>query len=296
MILVTGGTGLTGQFVVAELLRRGQRVRVLAREGSQSLTPVGAELSLGDLGDLASLRRAVTGVSAIVHAACTFTDSAVDIAAMQTLLDGWQDGSFVFISSLDVYGFAQGRPITEEHPLSESYGDYGRGKVICERLLAEAATEAGRSDFVMLRAPHIWGPHPKARQRLLSPKLQNGEPIVLPGADEAEWSQYQDVWIDVRDLAWVVAESLERPAGGPLNVLAGHFAWHDLFAELTRLTGSKSALIHKPLAEISEEEQPRKEIYAQTWHFSDEKLRGHYGFSPRYAFQQTLYDTMMTNP
>jgi hypothetical protein len=30
---------------------------------------------------------------------------------------------------------------------------------------------------------------------------ERGEPIVLPGAEEAEWAHYGDAWIDVRDLA-----------------------------------------------------------------------------------------------
>jgi nucleoside-diphosphate-sugar epimerase len=293
MILITGGTGLTGQFVVEELLQRGQTVRVLARDESRSRVPEGAHLAIGDLADLDSLRRATAGVTGIVHAACTFTDSAVDLAAMQALLDGWHDGAFVFISSLDVYGFAQVMPITEEHPLSETYGDYGRGKVACERLLQERARVAGRNDYAILRAPYIWGPHPKARQRLVNARLQASQPLVLPGADEAEWSHYQDVWIDVRDLAWIVAECLERPPGVALNVLSGHFTWHDLYAELIQLTGSASTLVHKSLAEISDAELPNKTSYAQTWRFSNEKLKALLAFAPRYSFHETLRATVM---
>jgi nucleoside-diphosphate-sugar epimerase len=159
MILVTGGTGLTGQFVVEEILRRGHAVRVLCRtESSASACAAGAEVAIGDLRDPESLERAARGTTGIVHAACTFTDSAVDIAAMQSLLAGWQSGPFVFISSLDVYGLAESSPITENTPLSETYTDYGRGKVVCERLLAEAEAEtagrSGRGGHVMLRAPY----------------------------------------------------------------------------------------------------------------------------------------------
>ncbi|HMN28010.1 MAG TPA: NAD(P)-dependent oxidoreductase [Caldilineaceae bacterium] len=292
MILVTGGTGLTGQFVVEELLRRGQAVRVLARAQSLASVQDGrVEPAPGDLADLPSLRRAMTGVSGVVHAACTFTDSAVDIAAMQTLLAEWRTGPFVFISSLDVYGWAQATPIDEEHPLSETYSDYGRGKVVCERLLDEAAARVGRADFAMLRAPYIWGPHPKARERLVNQRLATGQPIILPGATPAEWAEYQDVWIDVRDLAWIVAEVLENPPGGPLNVLSGHFIWHDLYAELIRLTGSSSSLVHKPLAEIGDDELPRKQIYAQRWHFSAERLQEQAPFTPRYTLAETLAAT-----
>jgi len=292
MILVTGATGMTGYFVVQELQRRNYAVRVLAREASIAKAPPGADIAIGDLADIASLERATAGVTGIIHTACTFTDSRVDIAAMQALLDHWRSGPFIFISSLDVYGFAQVVPITEAHPLNEAYSDYARGKIVCERLLAEKASAGGRRDYAMLRAPYIWGPHPKAYTMVVKPQLHAGEPMILPGADEAEWSQYQDVWIDVRDLAWVVAEALERPPGGPLNVLTGHFTWHDLYTAVIRLTGSPSELLHKPLAALSPDEQKALQIYAQTWRFSAEQLQQQLGFQPRYSLTETLAATV----
>jgi nucleoside-diphosphate-sugar epimerase len=294
MILVTGGTGLTGQFVVEDLLRRGHDVRILCRTETSVRAPAGGvEIAVGDLRDPESLLRATRGASGIVHAACTFTDSAVDIAAMEALLAGWQTGPFVFISSLDVYGLAGPGPITEDTPVSESYNDYSRGKVVCERLLVEAAGRSGRNDHVALRAPYIWGPHPTARKRLVVQRLLDHQPIILPGIDRAEWTQYQDVWIDVRDLATIVGESVARPAGGPLNVLTDHFIWHDLYAELIRLTGSRSELVHKPLDTITDDELPKKHLYAQRWRFSEERLGRHLGTIPRRAFDVTLRDTVM---
>lgn len=296
MILVTGATGLTGHFVVQELQQRNHAVRVLVREGSQAKAPPNAEIILGDLTDLDSLQRAMAGVTGVVHSACTFTDSRIDIAAMQALLEHWQAGPFIFISSLDVYGFAKTLPISEEHPLDESYGDYAQGKITCERLLIEKAQALGRSDYAILRAPYIWGPHPTAYARLVKAALRNGEPIVLPGVEEAEWSEYQDVWIDVRDLAWVVAECLLRPPGVALNVLSGHFSWHELYATLIELTGSNSQLIHKPLEAISESELPRKEIYAQRWRFSNEKLHAKLGFVPKFTLWETLESVVDQKP
>jgi len=293
MILVTGGAGMTGQFVAQELHRRRLPVRILCRADPPAwASAAGIEIAPGDLRDPPSLARAAHATSGIVHAACTFTDPAIDIAAMEALLAAWRGGAFVYISSLDVYGLASGL-VTEDSPVTESYNDYARGKVVCERLLAEAASRAGRSDHVMLRAPYIWGPHARARKRLVSPRLEDGRPIVLPGRDPAEWAEYQDVWIDARDLAVIVAESLTRPAGGPLNVATGHFSWDHLHAEIIRLTGSKSPIVHKPLDEIADEELPRKELYAQTWRFSEARLAQHLGSIPRRPFDVTVRDTVL---
>lgn len=297
MILVTGGTGLVGRFAVEELLRRNCRVRVLARaESVSAISAQSIEVVTGDLSDVSSLHRAMEGVTGVVHAACTFRDSAVDVAAMRALLKDWREGPFVFISSLDVYGFTQSDPITEQHPLSTTYNDYATGKVVCEQLLQEAAREQRRKDFSILRAPYIWGPHRRARERLVNARLGDGKDMILPGSSEAEWKQYRDVWIDTRDLAWIIAECLEAPAADAINVLSGHFCWHDLFAELIALTGSKSTIVHKPLADIEETELPRKILYAQTWRFSDAKLKKHIPFVPRYTLQQTLRATVEQSP
>ena len=122
------------------------------------------------------------------------------------------------------------------------------------------------------------------------------DPIVLPGVDPAEWTTYQDVWIDARDLATIVAECLVRPAGGPLNVLSGHFTWHDLYAALIRLTGSRSEIVHKPLDAITDDELPKKHLYAQTWQFSEARLAAHLGAIPRLPLETTLRDTVNVPP
>lgn len=294
MILVTGATGLSGSFVVRELRQRGLAVRALVRAASVSAAQaVEADLVIGDLADPDSLRRACDGATGIVHTACTFTDSTVDIAAMQALLDGWRSTMstpFVYFSSLDVYGLSAAPLISEDTPLDESYNDYAHGKVVSERLLTGTAHAQGRSDFSILRAPHIWAPHPTARKRLAA--LAEGDSVLVPGADEAEWSRYRDAWIDARDLAWIVAECLAHPIGGPANVLAGHFVWHDLFAEIIHLTGSPCRLTSKPWAEMSAQEQASRRFYAQSWRYDARRLQDQLGFRPGRTWQQTVAETL----
>jgi nucleoside-diphosphate-sugar epimerase len=288
VILVTGSSGLTGSFVVDALVRRGERVRAMVRDPAKVAPRDGVEVVAGDLGEPESVRRAAAGAGAIVHTACTYTDRRIDIAAMEALLAGWGGGPFVYLSSLDVYGITDDVAIGEDHALDSGMNDYAAGKVACEELLAAA----GRSDYTALRAPYIWGPHPVARGRLVKQRLLDGVPIVLPGATEAEWSRYRDVWIDVRDLAAIVLACLACPAGGPLNVLAGHFVWHDLYAELIALTGSRSELVHRPLEDIGDDELPNKRVYARTWQFSAAALERHLSWSPAYSLSETLTATV----
>ena len=69
-ILVTGGTGLVGSRLLRRLVDAGVDRRALVRPGKQG--PAGASPVEGDLFDTNSLKRAVEGVSAIVHLAAVF--------------------------------------------------------------------------------------------------------------------------------------------------------------------------------------------------------------------------------
>src|SRR5262245_18123414 len=75
-VLVTGGAGFIGSFVVDRLLAAGHSVRVLDNldpqvhpEGRPSYLARDTELIVGDVRDRAGLERALDGVDAVVHAA-----------------------------------------------------------------------------------------------------------------------------------------------------------------------------------------------------------------------------------
>ncbi|MCU1449881.1 MAG: family oxidoreductase [Acidimicrobiales bacterium] len=67
-VLVTGGTGSLGSYLVPRLLLRGYDVRVLSRRASPSV-PLGATAVRGDVRTGEGLDAATTGVDAVIHAA-----------------------------------------------------------------------------------------------------------------------------------------------------------------------------------------------------------------------------------
>ena len=70
-VFVTGGTGLIGSAVVAELLGNGHTVLALARSGSSAaaLETEGAESIRGSLADLGTLRAGAAKADGVIHLA-----------------------------------------------------------------------------------------------------------------------------------------------------------------------------------------------------------------------------------
>jgi dihydroflavonol-4-reductase len=70
-ILITGATGFIGRRLTRDLVARGDRVRVLARSRRKARDLFGdhVEVSVGDVGDPASLEKACRGVGTIYHIA-----------------------------------------------------------------------------------------------------------------------------------------------------------------------------------------------------------------------------------
>lgn len=68
-VLVTGGGGFVGGYVIKQLLERWVEVRSFGRSPQPKLEALGVEVHCGDLTDLAAVSEAVCGVDAVFHVA-----------------------------------------------------------------------------------------------------------------------------------------------------------------------------------------------------------------------------------
>jgi len=133
MILVTGGTGKLGRRLVADLVARGERVRVLTRDARRAEGLSGAEIVVGDLRDAAAIESAVRGVDAIVSAAHGFqgpggvTPEAIDRDANRTLVRAARDAGVKRFVLVSMHG------ASADHPMS-----LARAKFAAEEDLAKS--------------------------------------------------------------------------------------------------------------------------------------------------------------
>lgn len=156
-VLVTGGTGFLGSSILRVLRSDGYTVRALHRPASPlgNLDLPGLERAEGDLGDEASLDRALRGVRFLVHAAADYRLwardprelTAANVEGTRRLMAAARRAGverIVYTSSVAVLrpGSAE-RPSAEDDGLEphEAIGAYKRSKTEAEAVVREMARD-----------------------------------------------------------------------------------------------------------------------------------------------------------
>lgn len=217
-ILITGGAGSVGRRLVARCREAGHTVRVFdlpvcdftGLEGE-----AGIEVLKGDITDVATVERAVHGVSAVLHLAAllppvsernrerTFTINVQGTAhIIQGMERGARDAVLVFSSSVSTYGdtTAESPPVRVTHPQTaiDIYAD--------SKIAAEALIRQGSIDAVILRIAGI-----------TVPELQE-PPEVWPFTAEQRLEM-----VHRDDVVMALYQALVTPAarGKTLNIAGG---------------------------------------------------------------------------
>ena len=157
--LVTGANGFVGAAVVRALLARGETVRALVREGSNTvnLDDLPVTIVRGDITDPEAMRRAADGCRTVLHVAADYRLWVPDERAMlRTNVEGSVNvlesaaaagvERMVYTSSVAVLGInADRRPADESTPVSleDMIGPYKRSKFLAEQAVRARAAEIG---------------------------------------------------------------------------------------------------------------------------------------------------------
>lgn len=197
LMLVTGATGLVGSHVVEEARKRSVPVRVLVRSGSDTsqLDEWGVEKVTGDMGVPASLKKAVEGVTVIVHCAAKVGDwgpveeyRRINVDGLDNLLDAAQNNgtlkAFVHVSSLGVYE-ARDHYGTDETEFPHVAGIDGYTLTKAESELAVMKRVRDNAlPATVLRPGFIYGPRDRTVLPRLLEKLKAGKVKYLGSTDK----------------------------------------------------------------------------------------------------------------
>ena len=176
--LVTGAGGFLGQYIVEQLVTRGDRVRALVRRKAAALEALGVECIHGDIQELADVKRACRDVEVVFHVAAVaglwgpwkhYYDT--NVLGTKNVISGCCHAGvtrLVFTSSPSVT-FA-GRDqcgVDESEPYPTRWlAHYPHTKALAEQLVLKANGEHHLLTCAL--RPHlIWGP----RDQHLIPRL-----------------------------------------------------------------------------------------------------------------------------
>ncbi len=197
-ILVTGGTGMLGQAVVAELASRGRPSRVLSRRAS----PDQPGAVLGDLTSGEGLSEAVHGAAAVIHCASNPERPDEDIAAIGQLLLAARRAETRHLVYISIVG-------VDRVPYS-----YYSVKQQVEELV-----EAGEVPWTTLRATQFHQFLP----RLLS-RFTLGPLTLLPAATTVQPVDVHEVAARLVDLALGTPQGRVDDLAGPQRLTAREVA------------------------------------------------------------------------
>jgi uncharacterized protein YbjT (DUF2867 family) len=227
MILVAGGTGMLGTKVVGLLRQRQLEVRVLTRDRSRAadLATAGVEIVEGDVGDPATVQRAVDGVDTVVSAIHGFagpnntgSPATVDRDGNHNLIKAARGAGVEHMVLLSV------RDASPDHPM-----DLNRMKYAAEEEL-----KASGLAWTILRP----GPYMELWCFLLGlPLLEKGKTQVFGRGDNPI------NFVSAADVARFVELSVVDPelrgrvieVGGPENLTMNEFV--EVFRSETSSTG-----------------------------------------------------------
>ena len=235
-VLVTGAGGFIGQHTV-ETLRQHAGCTVIGstRDGRSGTAQL-------DLRDETSIRTALDGVTAIVH--CAVGDRAVTVDGTRSLLRCAAASGIrrvVHISTMSVYGGAQGR-VAEDTPMVSADGEgYAAWKAEAERICLE---QQGL-EIVRLRPTHVYGPRGTWWLGEMARRVRSGRWPNLGAAGEGTANM-----VYVGDVAVAIAAALvsEEAAGQAFNVNGPQtITWNGWFAKLAEVTGSPAPVPISPL-------------------------------------------------
>lgn len=232
-ILVTGGAGYIGSYVVPLLVARGDRVTVVDNltNGHADAVQLPARLIVNDAG---SIESGNVEADAIIHLASRigvsdFAEShwINNVGATLQLLQRSGARKIVFASSAAVYGDAIVSPIREDaeiRPLSA----YGQTKVAIEQML-----DAFDLRWTALRLFNVAGGRERHKEEThILPLALRGNPTVFG------LNQMKRDYVHVEDVADAFIRALDAKTTGTYNIGTGiGTTIPELFACIEKVTG-----------------------------------------------------------
>jgi len=278
-VLITGGSGNLGRYIVEEMKGKYEISLFDIKETERE----DVRFFKGDILDISGLEKATKGVDAVIHLAAIpnplfdtpervfnvnvqGTFNVLEVASkckVKRVVMASSDSTLGFVFKVNSCLIPEYLPIDESHPLKPE-DPYGLSKLVGEEICASYTRGKG-IETICLRICYIWFPHLKDAYR----------PLV---DDPAQWWKTLWVYEDARDAARAFRLAVEAPG---------------LKHERLFICADDNGTREESLDLIERYYPQVKRIYVERLKeraslISNEKAKEILGFSPRYSWRNLL--------
>ncbi len=241
-VAITGASGHIGSCLTRELIKRGDKVKVLVHNTNSSLQDLDAEIVKGDLLNKESLEKLCSDTDVVFHLAAKIAiDKSERDLVYKTNVEGTQNlidiciskkiKKFIHYSSIHAF---------DPHPLDEVLDEtrdfigktklvYEKSKAEGERLVLDSVSKG--LNALVINPTAVVGPYDFKGSYLgqaLIKIYQNKLPMLVPGGYD---------WVDVRDIVEGSISAISKGRIGEKYILSGHYL---SLKELSLLIGKVS--------------------------------------------------------
>lgn len=298
--LVTGGAGFIGSNIVEELLRRGEKVRVLDNFSTgkrENLTQFIDQIELieGDIRSYHIVREAVSGIDVVLHQAALpsvprsirdpITSNEVNVTGTLNILNAAKDAKVkrvVFASSSSVYGDNPELP-KHEGMIPNPLSPYAVSKLAGEKYCGVFSKIYGL-ETVSLRYFNVFGPRqdPNSQYSAVIPRfitaiINDQRPVIFGDGEQSRDFTFVDNVVNAN----ILASTRENVSGIAVNCAChGNITLNELIRKINEILGKNIEPIY-----LEERVGDIKHSFA-----SIDKINILLGYEP----QKNIFDGLMT--
>ncbi len=243
-VLFIGGTGVISSACAELAVEKGFQLYLLNRGKTKRPVSEKAHILLGDIRDRSSAEAALGDRTFdVVVNWVAFTPEHIK---RDLELFGGRTGQYIFISSASAYQTPPEKlPVTEYTPLSNTFWEYSRNKIACEKRLFQAYRK-GHFPITIVRPSHTYDCTilPMHNKYTLVDRMRRGKKVVVHGDGTSLW-----VLTHHRDFAkgFVGLLGNNKAIGEAFHITSDELlSWNQIYEIIAHAAGAEARIIHIP--------------------------------------------------
>jgi nucleoside-diphosphate-sugar epimerase len=243
-VLFIGGTGVISSACAELAVERGFELYLLNRGKTKRSVSKKANILLGDIRERSSAEAALGDRTFDV--VVNWVAFIPEHIKRDLELFGGRTGQYIFISSASAYQTPPEKlPVTEYTPLSNTYWEYSRNKIACEKRLFQAYRK-GHFPITIVRPSHTYDCTmlPMHNKYTLVDRMRKGKKVVVHGDGTSLW-----VLTHHRDFAkgFIGLLGNNKAIGEAFHITSDELlSWNQIYEIVAHAAGAEARIVHIP--------------------------------------------------